>query len=86
MRELIRLPGHAISSIALVIDFGWVLVVHGGSLLAFNLHNMIPTSEPSTWKMQGKSQAVKISSNEHSVAFVRMGYTKDRLMGESHPF
>lgn len=82
MRELIRLPGHAISSIALVVDFGWVLVVHGGALLAFNLHTMIPTSEPSTWTTQGKSQGVKISSNEHSVAFVRMGYTKDRLMGK----
>jgi hypothetical protein len=82
MRELIRLPGRAVSSIALVVDFGWLLVVHGGSLLAFNLHTMIPTSDPSTWSVQGKSGAVKISSNDHSVAFVRMGYTKDRLMGE----
>lgn len=82
MRELVRLSGPAISSVALIIDFGWILVVHAGSLLAYNLHTMIPTSDPSTWVMQGKLQAVKINSNEHHVSFVRLGYTKDRLMGD----
>jgi hypothetical protein len=42
---------------------------------------MIPTSDTSTWLMVGKLQAVKISSAEHNVSFVRVGYTKDRLMG-----
>lgn len=85
IRELVRLTGPLITSIATVVDFGWILVIHGGSLLAFNLHTMIPTSEPSTWVMQGKLQAVKLSANEHNVNFVRLGYTKDRLMGECKP-
>lgn len=63
-------------------DFGWILVVHSGSLSIFNLHEMIPTSEPETWIMHSQRQAIKLSAPEHSVAFARVGTTKDRLMGE----
>lgn len=66
---------------AVVADFGWILVVQGGKLSAFNLNNMIPTSDTSTWVMVGKLQAVKMSPADHDVSFVRIGYTKDRLMG-----
>lgn len=58
-------------------------MVQGGALSAFNLNEMIPTSDTSTWVMAGKLQAVKLSPTEHNVSFVRIGYTKDRLMGES---
>jgi len=44
---------------------------------------MIPTSDTSTWLMAGKLQAVKLSPAEHNVSSVRIGYTKDRLMGMS---
>lgn len=71
-----------ISSLAVVVDFGWILVIHGGNLLAFNLNEMIPTSDPSTWAIQGKLQGVQLNPKEHSVSLVRMGYTKDRLMGQ----
>jgi len=33
--------------------------------------------------MAGKLQAVKMSPAEHNVSSVRIGYTKDRLMGMS---
>ena len=68
---------------AVVADFGWILVVQGGKLAAFNLNEMIPTSDTSTWLMVGKLQAVKMSPADHNVSFVRIGYTKDRLMGMS---
>lgn len=58
-------------------------MVQSGALSAFNLNEMIPTSDTSTWVMAGKLQAVKLSPTEHNVSFVRIGYTKDRLMGES---
>jgi hypothetical protein len=64
-----------------VADFGWILVIQGGRLVAFNLNEMIPTSDISTWVMVGKLQAVKMSPADHNVSFVRIGYTKDRLMG-----
>lgn len=60
-------------------------MVQGGRLTAFNLNEMIPTSDTSTWVMVGKLQAVKMSLAEHNVSFVRIGYTKDRLMGMSTP-
>jgi hypothetical protein len=82
IRELVRLPGALISSIAVVVDFGWILVVQGGTLHAFNLNEMIPTSDTSTWVMLGKFQSIKLSRPEHNVSFVRIGYTKDRLMGQ----
>jgi hypothetical protein len=71
---------------AVVADFGWVLVVQGGKLVAFNLNEMIPTSDTSTWLMVGKLQAVKMSPADHNVSFVRIGYTKDRLMGTSFSY
>jgi hypothetical protein len=71
---------------AIVADFGWILVVQGGKLAAFNLNEMIPTSDTSTWLMVGKLQAVKMSPADHNVSFVRIGYTKDRLMGTSFSY
>lgn len=83
-RELVRVNTGPISAIFAMPDFGWLLAVNAGSLVAFNLHAMIPTSEPETWVMQGQAQAVKLSAAEHNVAFARVGMTKDRLMGRCY--
>jgi hypothetical protein len=84
-REVVRLNLGPIRQIIAMPDFGWLLVIYAGTLAAFNLNEMIPTSEPETWKMMGQSQTVKLSSPEHNVSFARVGDTKERLMGGLKP-
>lgn len=81
-RELVRLQLGIISMVTIVPDFGWLLVVSSGNLLAFSLRDMMPASDPATWVMLGKVQAKFMSDPEKVVAFVRVGFTKGRLLGE----
>ncbi|KAI9638407.1 uncharacterized protein MKK02DRAFT_42797 [Dioszegia hungarica] len=79
-RELVRLQLGIISMVTIVPDFGWLLVVSSGNLLAFSLRDMMPASDPATWVMLGKVQAKFMSDPEKVVAFVRVGFTKGRLL------
>ncbi|WRT67006.1 uncharacterized protein IL334_003972 [Kwoniella shivajii] len=79
-RELIRYNSGHISMVAVIPDFGWLLILTSGSLLAYNLREMIPTSNPETWVFQGRMQGERLSAPEHTVAFVRIGVTKGRLL------
>ncbi len=82
-RELIRFHIGSISAVSIIPDFGWLLVLlSSGSLLAFNLHEMVPTSDPSTWQLQGRSHGLALSTPELNVAFARVGVTKGRTLGE----
>lgn len=82
-RELIRLhPMMSITMPVVIPDFGWLLVCAGGRLMAFNLKIMIPTHDRSTWLKTTKAQSVELSAPQE-VAFVRLGMTKGRLLGES---
>lgn len=82
-RELIHFGSGFISSITIVPDFGRLLVLSSGSLWAFDLTQMIPTHEPVTWTRVAGRSGVELSGPEHTVAFVRMGMTKGRLLSES---
>ncbi|WWD15802.1 hypothetical protein CI109_100226 [Kwoniella shandongensis] len=79
-RELIRLNAGHITMVAVVPDFGWSLVLSSGSLIAYNLRDMMPTSEPSTWVQKGRPHGSVLSATDHIVAFVRIGVTKGRLL------
>jgi hypothetical protein len=81
-RELVRFASGYISSISVVPDFGQLLIVNAGSLLTFDLNGMIPTSEPVTWVPKVRRDGVMLNSEESAVAFVRVGTTKGRLLGE----
>lgn len=81
---MIRLNNAAlISAISVVPDFGWLLVVSFGNLHAYDLKQMMPASDPATWVMMGKEQARQISPLDKSIVFVRVGFTKGRLLGQS---
>ncbi|ADV20494.1 hypothetical protein I305_06270 [Cryptococcus gattii E566] len=69
-----------ISSIALVPEFLWLLVLSSGTLLAFNLKKMMPTSEPSTWMSMGRPQGQLLNQSGHSVAWIYTGKTKGRRL------
>ncbi|WWC85367.1 uncharacterized protein L201_000230 [Kwoniella dendrophila CBS 6074] len=79
-RELIKFQFGHISMVTIVPDFGWLLVSASGSLLAYNLRDMIPTSNPDTWVVKGRLEGQSLSAPEHSVAFARVGVTKGRLL------
>ena len=79
-RELIKFTSRAITTVSIVPDFGWLLVLASGTLIAFDLHEIMPTSEPSTWVQQTKSQGIVMSSAETEVAFARVGTTKGRTL------
>ena len=81
-RELITFSRGMISSITIVPDFGWLLVLVSGTLIAFNLRDMVPTHEPVTWSKKLKSQGTHLNGQDQNVAFTRLGVTKDRLLGE----
>jgi hypothetical protein len=68
--------------VTVVPDFGWLLVLTSGNLLAFSLRDMMPASDTATWVMLGKLQARVLSDPTKVVAFVRVGFTKGRLLGE----
>lgn len=68
--------------VSVVPDFGWLLVLTSGNLLAFSLREMMPASDPATWVMLGKVQARALSDPEKAVSFAKIGFTKGRLMGE----
>jgi hypothetical protein len=63
-------------------DFGWLLVIVGGSLVAFNLREIIPTHAPATWMKATRAQGIELSQPDQDVAFLRVGTTKGRLLGE----
>ncbi|EAL22516.1 hypothetical protein CNBB3940 [Cryptococcus deneoformans B-3501A] len=79
-RELVQLQNGQISSIALVPEFSWLLVLSSGTLLAFNLKRMMPTSDPSTWMSMGRAQGQLLNQSGHSVAWVYTGKTKGRTL------
>lgn len=80
-RQVIRLSTGAITAISIVPDFPWLLVLSSGILLAFSLIDMLPTSEPSTWVLTGRSQAEELSRPECPVSLLKIGATKGRLLG-----
>jgi hypothetical protein len=82
-RELVRIPSMAsITAVTVIPDFGWLLVKIGGRLFAFNLGLMMPTHEPTTWVKTTLTQGIELSTPAEEVAFVRLGTTKGRLLGE----
>jgi len=70
-----------VSTITIIPDFGWLLVVVGGSLIAFNLRDIIPTHAPETWIKTTQAQGIELTPPDQDVAFVRVGTTKGRLLG-----
>ena len=84
-RELISFRTGTVTAISIVPDFGWLLVLVSGALLAFNLQEIIPTSEPSTWIPKVRSQGLQMSQPDHNVAFARVGTTKGRTLGGCVP-
>ncbi|OXG93167.1 hypothetical protein C345_00803 [Cryptococcus neoformans A2-102-5] len=79
-RELVQLQNGQISSIALVPEFSWLLVLSSGILLAFNLKRMMPTSDPSTWISMGRAQGQLLNQPGHSAAWIYTGKTKGRTL------
>ncbi|WVQ70220.1 uncharacterized protein L199_008446 [Kwoniella botswanensis] len=79
-RQLINFNSGHISMVSIVPDFGWLLVSSSGSLLAYNLRDMIPTSNPDTWITKGRLDGQRLSAPEHNIAFARVGVTKGRLL------
>jgi len=59
------------------------MVIVGGTLVAFNLRDIIPTHAPETWATTTRAQGIQLSQADQDVAFVRVGTTKGRLLGES---
>lgn len=72
-----------ITAVSVLPDFGWLFVLSSGSLLAFSLQELIPASDPATWSSLGKDKAVELGEKDRHVAFVRVGVTKGRVLGES---
>ncbi|KIR26825.1 hypothetical protein I309_04203 [Cryptococcus deuterogattii LA55] len=79
-RELVQLQNGQISSIALVPEFSWLLVLSSVTLLAFNLKKMMPTSEPATWMSMGRAQGQLLNQSGHSIAWIYTGKTKGRRL------
>lgn len=77
-----QLQNGQISSIALVPEFSWLLVLSSGTLLAFNLKKMMPTSEPATWMSMGRAQGQLLNQSGHSIAWIYTGKTKGRRLSE----
>ena len=82
-REIIRFSApQTVTTVAIVPDFGWLLAVVSGALIAFNLRDIVPTHEPLTWSKATRSAGVDLSSPELEVGLVRIGTTKGRLLGK----
>ncbi|WVQ78218.1 hypothetical protein IAT38_000301 [Cryptococcus sp. DSM 104549] len=79
-RELIRFNTGHITTVSLIAEFAWLLVVTSGSLIAFSLNKLMPTSDNSTWVKHGRMQGDLLSQPEHVVAWARVGVTKDRVL------
>lgn len=80
-RKVIKLHSGTITAMSIVPDFPWLVVLSSGNLLAFSLTGLLPTSDPSTWVLMGRAQAEELSRPEVSVALVKIGLTKGRLLG-----
>jgi hypothetical protein len=76
------LDGGFIFAISVVPDFGWLLVLTSGVLLAFDLQALVPTSNPLTWVPLGRKHALELSERDRQVAFVRVGAIKGRTLGK----
>jgi hypothetical protein len=81
-RQVIKLHSGTITAMSIIPDFPWLVVLSSGVLLAFSLPEMLPTSDPSTWILSGRAQAEELSRMDMSVAVVKIGMTKGRLLGE----
>ena len=66
----------------MVPDFGWLLVLVSGSLIAYSLDELVPTHEPSTWRVKTRGAGYELGGHEQPTAFARVGVTKGRTMGE----
>ncbi|WVQ78219.1 hypothetical protein IAT38_000302 [Cryptococcus sp. DSM 104549] len=79
-RELIRFNTGHITTVSLIAEFAWLLVVTSGSLVAFSLNKLMPTSDNTTWVKHGRMQGDLLSQPEHVVAWASVGVTKDRVL------
>ncbi|RXK38363.1 hypothetical protein M231_04405 [Tremella mesenterica] len=79
-QEMIRFATGTITTLTIIPDFPWLLVLRAHALYAYNLADMLPTFSPSTWQMKGTIQGETISAPEHVVAFVRVGKMKGRTL------
>ncbi|ORX39762.1 hypothetical protein BD324DRAFT_614892 [Kockovaella imperatae] len=79
-RELIRFSSGFITSVSVVPEFGWLLVLISGSLIAYSLNELVPTHEPLTWQTKSRGGGYDLSAHEQPTAFVRVGVTKGRTM------
>lgn len=85
-RESVRLAIDGIptiSALAVVPDFGYLLVLCAGRLLSYSLHDLVPAVDPDTWTLHHDGQGRRLGDIERGVTFVRMGYCKERLLGRS---
>ena len=81
-RELIRFSSGFVSSVSIVPDFGWLLVLISGSLIAYSLDELVPTHAPETWQAKTRGGGYDLSGHEQPTAFARVGVTKGRTMGK----
>lgn len=85
-RESIRLAIdgiQTISSLTVVPDFGYLLVLCAGRLLAYSLHDLIPSPDSDMWTRHSDGSGRRLGDIERSVTFVRVGVCKQRLLGKS---
>ena len=71
-----------ITSVTVVSDFGYLLVLCAGRLLAYNLRDLLPSPDPDTWVTHDHKAGRMVGDVEKAVTFVRTGYCKERLLGE----
>lgn len=82
-RELVRLAIDGIptiSSVTVVPQFGYLLFLCAGRLLAYSLQDLMPSPDPEAWVARNERAGKWLGDVERSVGFVKVGHCKERLL------
>ncbi|ODO03369.1 hypothetical protein L198_02215 [Cryptococcus wingfieldii CBS 7118] len=69
-----------VTSITTIPEFPWLLTMNGGTIVAFNLRDMMTTVDPQTWVRQRRIDGVLLSRPGQHVAWMSVGKSKGRTL------
>ncbi|WVQ71558.1 hypothetical protein IAR50_001097 [Cryptococcus sp. DSM 104548] len=79
-REAIRFDAGQVTSITTIPEFPWLLTIHAGTIVAFNLRDMLPAVDPQTWVKQRRIDGILLSLPGQHVAWMSVGQSKGRIL------
>ncbi|ODO11558.1 hypothetical protein I350_00339 [Cryptococcus amylolentus CBS 6273] len=79
-QEAIRFDTGQVTSITTIPEFPWLLTMNGGTIVAFNLRDMMTTVDPQTWVRQRRIDGVLLSRPGQHVAWMSVGKSKGRTL------